>query len=276
MKAITMKLASGAMTALAGMENNLIYQPVHSSILEWYVRTHEPNVAVNYREEMMEVIEENLSVFHMVSCAALRRHVLSTATIAYEYDGSECFDSIERELDLNRSNFIEDAIGAMQGRDVGLDTDTDKYDEIAVDVAEQIFATAAAYVKKTLKDDIVLWRELLRSVYDELWSAANGLNIISYLSDSDNVIFVGNDGGESVMVYGMIRLPDINCQFTVGDLSGEKPKAKYDEFMGEHLSSALWSDDYIFTVNGKASHPDLYVPKMDDVLRLYEVCECKS
>ncbi len=276
MKAITMKLASGAMTELAAMENNLIYQPVHSSILEWYVRSHEPNIDVRYREEMLEVIEENLSVFHMVSSSALRRHVLSTATITYEYDGSECFDSIERELDLNRPNFIDDAIGAIQGREVGLDVDTDKYDEIAVDVAEQIFATAVAFVKKTLNDDIVLWREMLRSVYDELWSAANGLNIISYLSDSDNVIFVGCSGGESVMVYGVVRLPDIHCQFTVGDLSDKKQKSKYDGFTGEHLSSALWSDDYVFTVNGKASHPDLYVPKMDDVLRLYEVSECKS
>lgn len=276
MKAITMKLASGAMTALAEMENNLIYQPVHTSILEWYVRTHEPNVVERYREEMMEVIEENLAVFHMVSSAALRRHVLSTATITYEYDGSECFDSIERELDLNRPNFIEDAIGAIQGREVGLDSDTDKYDEIAVDVAEQIFATAVAYVKKTLESDIELWRGLLRAVYDELYAAANGLKIISYLSDSDNVIFVGNSGGESIMVYGVIRLPDIHCQFTVGDLSIKEQKVKYDEFTGEHLSSALWSDDYVFTVNGKASHPDLYTPKMDDVLRLYEVCECKS
>lgn len=276
MKAITMKLASGAMTALAEMENNLIYQPVHSSILEWYVRSHEQSVEERYREEMMEVIEENLSVFHMVSSAALRRHVLSTATITYEYDGSECFDSIERELDLNRPNFIEDAIGAIQGREVGLDIDTDKYDEIAVDVAEQIFATAVAYVKKTLEADIDKWRELLRAVYDELWSAANGLKIISYLSDSDNVIFVGSDGGESIMVYGVLRLPDVHCQFTVGDLAVKEHKAAYDEFTGEHLSSALWSDDYVFTVNGKASHPDLYTPKMDDVLRLYEVSECKS
>lgn len=276
MKAITMKLASGAMTALAEMENNHIYQPIHSSILEWYVRTHESNVDMRYREEMMEVIEENLSVFHMTSSAALRRHVLSTATITYDYNGSECFDSIERELDLNRPNFIEDAIGAIQGRDVGLDIDTDKYDEIAVDVAEQIFATAVAYVKKTLENDIEMWRELLRTVYDELWSAANGLKIISYLSDSDNVIFVGNSGGESVMVYGVIRLPDIHCQFTVGDLSVKEHKAKYDDFTGDHLSSALWSDDYVFTVNGKASHPDLYVPKMDDIIRLYEVSECKS
>tara|TARA_Y100001956_G_scaffold8221_1_gene7018 strand:+ start:3808 stop:4626 length:819 start_codon:yes stop_codon:yes gene_type:complete len=272
MKAITVKLASQSIKELADVVKHEIYSPTIESVDIWYRDKHQKSVPQKYHEELDDIMNRGLSVVLSLTNAALRRYVLSTATVEHVLNADEVMREVKRELDATRTTLFEDMLGAVEDTSMSTADNPTFYDDLVCDFADEAMETNVATLLESFTEDGDRWAKLFRDVHDELYAAANSIGIKAYLSDSDNVLFFGEDR-DAHFVTGVLQLPKPAISARVDYKTSDT--AKFDEIAGI-VKSIQWTDDYILTVNGQATHPMLRKFTVNDVIRLYEVEECKG
>lgn len=263
-------IAVQSMSQLHIAERTEVYQPLEEEIGRWFDEHHAPKIESQFLEPMKEIVEECIARFRMIGSSSLRRHTLSTACLPQMPDLEEVSYAVTRELDLNLSSFMDDMSSAMDGTPMALADNSGDYEERIYDVVDHIFETGSEHLKASIKERMADWHALLKEVHSDLnWTAKN-LGIIAYLADHDNVVFAGHEVEDAVIVYGVVDLPE------AADTCEHLDENEFKDFKDEYFASPCWTDQYIYTVNGKSAHPDITEHRAGDVVRIYEVEECKS
>tara|TARA_Y100001956_G_scaffold61746_1_gene61671 strand:+ start:619 stop:1437 length:819 start_codon:yes stop_codon:yes gene_type:complete len=272
MKAITIKLASPAVKELADVTNAEINNSTAESVLKWFKDVHQETVPAKYREELDEVIRRGLSVASSLTNAAMRRYVLATATVDHELDARHTMREIKRELDTTRTTLFEDMLGGVEDTSMALADNPIFFDDLVCIISDEIMETTIAALALSFDSDYSKWDGLLVDVHNELYATAQSLKIKAYLSDSDSVLFFGEDK-DAYVVTGVQHFPKAthSAKFS----RREDNNHSLDEIQNI-VKSVQWTDEYIMTVNGQATHDTLREIQDGDIVRLYEVEECKD